>query len=92
MAKQSYDQTVTVIDVARSMGLELSKEIAWEVGTAVANAYRSVYGSQPMKVLRRKTNGGGTHCFAIYPPSFVPLIQEAISRAGAEKDRQASLF
>lgn len=90
-----HDQTtdaVTVIDVARFMGVEMPKEVAWEVGTAVANAYRSQYNRQPPKDLRPKTSGGGTHCFAVYPRAFVPIIVDAITRAGAEKERQSSLF
>lgn len=83
---------VTIIDVARSMGVEMSKEVSWEVGTACANKYREIYGTQPMKDLRTKTSGGGTHCFAIYPQTFVPIIKAAIEAAGAERDRQESLF
>jgi hypothetical protein len=89
---EQHTDTVTIIDVARFMGVELPKEIAWEVGTAVANAYRTQHQRQPPKDLRKKTSGAGSHCFAVYPRSFVPLIVDAITRAGAEKDRQSSLF
>jgi hypothetical protein len=88
----AHSGMVTVIEVAAEMGVELPKKTAWSVGTAVATAYRSVYGAQPIKNNRPKTNGGGSHCFALYPQTFVPIIQEAIERAGAEKDRQARLL
>ncbi len=92
MKNVTASQMVTVIEVAKSMGLELPNELAWQVGTSVASAYRKIYGQQPMKDLRPKTGGGGSHCFAIYPPTFVPVIQDAISRAGAEREKQESLF
>lgn len=92
VTKSADSAMVTVIEVAESMGLELPKKTAWAVGTAVATAYRSVYGSQPIKNNRPKTNGGGSHCFALYPETFVPVIKDAIVRAGAEKDRQAKLL
>ena len=92
VTKSAHSSMVTVIEVAESMGVELPKKAAWEVGSAVAAAYRSVYGTQPIKDLRPKSNGGGSHCFAIYPAPFVPIIQEAIERAGAEKDRQSKLL
>ena len=92
MPENLSNPMVTIIEVARSMGLELSKDIAWEVGATVANRYREIYGTQPMKDLRQKTGGGGSHCFAIYPQTFVPVIKAAIEAAGAEKDRQGSLL
>ena len=78
----------TIHDVAASMGLALTDEQAWEIGAAIANAYNAVERTRPIKELRPKKRGQGSHCFATYPPSWVPYIQAAIRTAGAQRDRQ----
>lgn len=91
--KRSPDPMITIIEVARSMGLELPKEMAWAIGSAMADTYAAKNEKrQPPKELRRKTSGSGSHCFAVYPLSYVPAIMEAITKAGAEQAKQATLF
>lgn len=93
MAREHNDPTVTIQQVARSMGLSLPKETAWAIGTAMANAYKQDNnGTVVPKELREKTNGSGSHCFAVYPLSYVPRIRQAIEQAGVEQDRQGNLL
>lgn len=83
---------ITVIDVARSMGVELDKSAAWSVGAAVRSLYETEYGRSPAKELRTKTNGGGSHCFAVYPQSYRSTIERAIRATGAAKAKQGNLL
>jgi hypothetical protein len=83
---------VTIIEVARDMGVEMPKETAWAVGSAIADIYVKETKRQPPKELRRKTNGHGSHCFAVYPLTYVPKIMDAITKAGVERERQGSLI
>jgi hypothetical protein len=46
----------------------------------------------PPKALRPKTSGSGSHCFAVYPPEMVPLIERIIGEHKAAAARQGSLF
>lgn len=82
---------ITVIDVARSMGVELSREDAWRIGAAIRDRYKAQNDRLPPKELRPKTSGIGSHCFAVYPESYRPLIERAIRSAGAVRTKQGSL-
>jgi len=69
---------LTVHDVASRMGRELDDEVAWSVGTQIAAAWRRQTGTSPLKDLRSKKSGTGSHCFALYPPAFFPLMERII--------------
>lgn len=87
---------VTVIDRIRSLGLEPDKRLSWPAGIAVRERWELIHGSPPDKALRSKTNGPGTHCFAVYPAWFAAAIDEIVQSLAdeveAEAARQPSLF
>ena len=85
-------KAVTVLDVARSMGVDLDKSTAWSVGAAVRRLYEAEVGELPPKDLRTKTAGSGSHCFAVYPPEWRDRIAEIIMSHRVEEARQTSLF
>jgi hypothetical protein len=83
---------VTIIEVARSMGIELSRDTAWALGAMMARRWADTFGEQPEKRLRPKTSGGGSHCFAVYPDSWVEPIKAAIKDTQLSAANQLSLF
>jgi hypothetical protein len=80
----------TIIQECRRQGYEPTPRVAWELGAAVRDGYVIVYGSPPIKALRGKTHGTGSHCFALYPDEFRPIAAEII-RALLVADRAAAL-
>jgi len=82
---------ITVPDVARGMGVEITKHMMWSVGLTVMAHYRREYGALPIKDLRPKTHAKGVHCFAIYPETMRPVIEAAIRAYGAEEARQLDM-
>lgn len=82
---------ISIHDVAERLGVVLTNEQAWEIGASTANAYEAAMGDRPVKDLRPKKTGPGSHCFAIYPPTWAPVLERAIRAAGAEADRQGRL-
>ena len=84
---------VTVIDVANAIGVRLTNDQAWRVGAWAREQWRMDHGgSLPIKSLRSKTAGTGSHCFAIYPPSYAPRIEGQIRDLKAALDSQISLI
>lgn len=66
---------VTVPQVARQLGIELSPEQAWSIGARVRERYRlQNNGRYPPKRNATKTCGAGSHCFAHYPCTFAQDI------------------
>ena len=85
--------TITVIQVFRALGISHpSPTQSWSVGNRIAAAYRTQYGVEPMKAPRPKTDGHGSHCFAIYPGSWRERIEEAVRSVTREIDAQGALF
>jgi len=82
---------ITVIDVMRSMRLECNPAVTWPIGARVRDFYENMSGSLPTKVLRPKTNSGGTHCFAVYPETMRPDIERIIRLFTDESARQGEL-
>ncbi len=76
------DPRVTVIDRLRALGLEAGKRTRWELGAAVRQAWLHEHGELPVKELRTKSSGAGSHCFALYPPEFIPTIDRIVRAAG----------
>ena len=70
---------ITVLDVIRELGLEPTSRDNWKIGSRVRLEYLDTYKKEPVKDLRQKTSGAGSHCFAIYPVEFVPKIREIIA-------------
>jgi hypothetical protein len=82
----------TIIERFRALRVEPDKHVTWAVGDAVMNKYVTEYGRQPPKELRPKTNTGGSHCFAVYPSTWAPIIDRIIRAHSAEMQRQGELF
>lgn len=83
---------ITVPQVARALGVELSNRAAWSVGAEMAARYVSEFGEQPPKDNRPKTRGGGSHCFALYPSTWEPVIRKAIEQHIEQAKHQGTLF
>tara|TARA_R110000751_G_scaffold291900_1_gene399104 strand:- start:438 stop:692 length:255 start_codon:yes stop_codon:yes gene_type:complete len=82
----------TIIDRFRALRVEPKKHVTWSVGDAVAHKYVAEFGYQPPKVLRPKTNSKGSHCFALYPATWIPVIDRIILAHKVETQRQGELF
>lgn len=83
---------ITVREVAQDMGVDLDRSQAWQVGAAVRNRYVEEHDTLPRKELRGKANGEGSHCLAVYPEHYRPVIAAAIRTVGAEQARQGALL
>lgn len=83
---------VTVRDRVVSLGLRLDKSGMWKAGNLVRDAWlqhAASGGCLPLKVLRTKARGSGSHCFAVYPVWFVPWIDRVVRKLA--KVQQANL-
>lgn len=83
---------ITVPEVFRALGFEPVPEATWAVGAAVREAWRAETGALPPKALRPKTGGGGSHCFAVYPPDWQPRIAEFVRAHASAAAAQGKLF
>lgn len=85
---------VTVHDVARAMGVELTNEQAWAAGKAMEKQWSWAVGTPPIKDNRVKKIGVGSHCFAHYPPTdeWRERIQRKINAVIALQARQMDFF
>jgi hypothetical protein len=86
------NQRITVPQVARNMGVTLDKKTAWSVGSEMASIYYREFGEQPPKDNRPKTNGAGSHCFALYPSSWEVKIKNIIESHVEHGRNQHDLF
>jgi hypothetical protein len=86
-------KTITVIDVLREMGIEITNELAWSLGAHVRERWTEKTGTAPALELTPKTHGrGGSHCLAHYPIDFKPEIMAIAKGYQIEKQRQGDLF
>lgn len=83
---------ITVVDVIRDMGIEPEPNLTWAVGAAVRDLYEDKNGRLPEKRLRTKTDGHGSHCFAVYPESMRPEIEKIVGLFETNNKRQGTLF
>ena len=83
---------ITIIQVAKSMGIELDNATAWSVGSEMAQKYVEEFAEQPPKELRPKTSGFGSHCFAVYPKTWEARIKNAIADRIEISRKQTDLF
>lgn len=83
---------ITIIDVMHAMGIEPTNDLTWSVGNQVRDLYESRYSALPEKDLRTKTNGTGSHCFAVYPETMRADIVKIIKAQHTERQRQGELF
>ena len=83
---------VTVPAMIAELNLKYSKRLAWAAGNLCRHRWEELTGEQPAKELRKKTLGGGSHCFAVYPESFRPEMKRLIESLQAADDDQLNLF
>ena len=83
---------ITIIQVAKSIGVDLDNTTAWSIGSEMAASYVDAFGQQPPKELRPKTSGHGSHCFAIYPSDWRAKIIDAIKQRQVIAKSQKNLF
>jgi hypothetical protein len=83
---------ITVVQVMLDIGIEPTNELCWPVGNEVRDVWVLENGRPPFKELRQKTNGHGSHCFAVYPADWYFRIRAIILRHNAEAQRQGDLF
>lgn len=83
---------ITVPQVAKAIGVVMDRRTAWSVGSEMATRYQTEFGEQPPKDNRPKTNGHGSHCFALYPQTWEPIIRAAIEKHIEEADKQQGLW
>jgi hypothetical protein len=83
---------VTVTQVFRAIGVEPDKHLTWTVGAVMAEQYLQEKGLEVPKANRPKTNGGGSHCMAVYPAGWFDRIAEQIHKVCANKESQHALF
>jgi hypothetical protein len=86
---------VTVRDRLEAHGLSLDKIGMWKAGNTVRDLWllhpRS-HGKLPLKDLRPKATGRGSHCFAVYPAWFTDQIDSVVvALAAAQSAYQAWL-
>lgn len=84
-------QDFTVIDLAQHLKIETSNEAMWELGALVRDRWFSECGKLPNKDLRKKKNGAGSHCYAVYPESFWKTAKEIGKRYGGIRKMQIEL-
>ena len=73
------ENEATVRDRVLELNLEYpTKKDAWKLGSKVRSEYVRLTGKSPVKKLDEKTSGKGSHCFAVYPESFWPRMDEII--------------
>lgn len=70
----------SVIEVMQSMGIKPNKQLSWTVGSTTRAKWEKTYGRLPDKELRPKTNGNGSHCFAVYPGWFKKEIKRIVKQ------------
>lgn len=83
---------LTIHDVAKGIGVALSDTQAWTIGSDVAAMWEHDVGAPPLKDLRTKKKGPGSHCFALYPPSWRERIENYIRTFRTRPDPQMSLL
>lgn len=82
---------ITVVDVCRELKIEPLPKLTWPVGARVRDFYEYMYGRPPLKKLRTKTIGKGSHCFAVYPHTMWEHIVHIIRMHQTEEQRQGEL-
>jgi hypothetical protein len=83
---------ITVVDVCRAMRVEPDKHLMWSVGNAMSRSWHKEHGDWPPSALRSKTNGGGSHRFAVYPEGRRAQIELLIRAHQPKPVLQLDLF
>lgn len=89
---QKTHQWLTIHDVAKGIGVTLTDRQAWIIGADVAAMWEYDVGAPPLKDLRTKKKGEGSHCFALYPPQWRERIERYIKTFRPRPDPQLNLL
>lgn len=76
----------TVRDRLLAHSLRLNKTGMWKAGNVIRDLWLAdprSRGKLPVKELRPKATGRGSHCFAVYPAWFVSAIDEVVGALAA---------
>ena len=85
--------SITVVEVMRDMGIEVTSKLSWEIGNVVRDLWMTQHhGALPDKELRTKTSGHGSHFLAVYPENWRDRIEDVVRFHRAQKARQGTLF
>lgn len=76
----------TIPEVGRALNIEPNNHLHWEVGAQARAIYEERYGRIPQKVLRSKTTGPGSHCFAVYPEYFRSVVEQLFLGLASPRD------
>ena len=82
----------TIVDVFRDLDFEPVPEDTWEAGALMRDLYTEMVDEPPALELRRKTNGPGTHCFAVYPPGWRDKAEDVVRKVASHRLRQMRLI
>jgi hypothetical protein len=86
------ERWITVVEVFRALGRRPVKAETWSAGDRVAAMWRDETSTDPIKELRPKTAGdGGTHCHAVYPPTWRERIERVVSAISTAEAAQGRL-
>lgn len=88
----SLASRITLMQVFASLGIQPTASQSWSVGNRVAAMYVDEFGEQPPKDNRPKTNGSGSHCFALYPSTWQDRIAGVIKDVVALERSQGDFF
>lgn len=91
MDYSSRDGYFTIPQVFADLGFEPNKHETWAAGDRVRMRYVDATGSLPPKDLRQKTNGPGSHCFAIYPPEWRATAEAIVLQIATTRAAQGRL-
>ncbi len=89
------DSRWTVPQELKRLGFDPTNRDSWQIGWAVRDRWVELTGDLPPKELRTKTNGAGSHCFALYPEWWREgrkLVRDMAGILAIERDRQGDLF
>ena len=88
----AHASRITVMQVFASLGLTPTNNQSWAVGLRVQAEYSKEFLEQPPKDNRPKTDGKGSHCFALDPRTWQPRIEAHIQAVMQDDRNQGDMF
>ena len=83
--------TTTVVARSHATGVEHTKKLAWNAGSAVRAEWEREYRCLPPKANTAKVSGRGSHCHARYPKAWAERIDAIIRGLAGGSTVQTSL-
>jgi hypothetical protein len=81
---------ISLHDVEDRERIKLTVNDAWAAGAQIQRMFTDIFGALPLKVNRPKRYGPGSHCFAVYPPSWYERIALVVRSFSPGVDPQGS--